>query len=48
MTALWGVKIQLVGYAGARKIEKVTGSQDDVFVLSFEEKHPKRVSAYGA
>jgi hypothetical protein len=36
MTALWGVKIQLVGYAEVRKIEKVTGAQDDGFFGGLE------------
>ena len=27
-----------------KKINKVTDSQDDVFVVSFKQKHPKQVS----
>jgi hypothetical protein len=38
-----GVKIQLVGNAGARKIEKVTGSQDDGFVVSWRCKKQRLV-----
>ena len=40
--------MQLVGYAGARKIEKVTASQDDDFLGVLKKKHPKQVSACGA
>jgi hypothetical protein len=43
-----GLEIQMVGICRKHEqIEKVTGSQDDVFLGSSKEKHPKQVSAYG-
>jgi hypothetical protein len=32
MTALWGLEIELVGYAENTKYRKLTGPQDDGFV----------------
>jgi hypothetical protein len=47
MTACGGLKYSSLDIQKTRKIEKVTGSQDDVFVVSFEENIPNKLAFYG-
>jgi hypothetical protein len=42
-----GLEIQLIGYPENTRIEKVTGSQDDVFLEVLKKKIPNKLALMG-